>query len=121
MNDGDFGDLVAEGIDALPDKYGAIMDNVVIVISDAPTPEQREKLQLRPYTYLFGLYEGVPKTKRTNYGTHLPDKITIFKNDILRACDYDFERIREQVLKTVWHEVAHHFGLDDRDIRKRGA
>jgi hypothetical protein len=66
---------------------------------------------------ILGLYEGVPQTKRWYYSQALPDKITIFKNSIERmACSED--EIKKIVKNTVWHEIAHHFGMDERKIRE---
>jgi len=63
------------------------------------------------------LYEGIPKTKRWNYADVLPDKITIFKNQIEKAAQSE-EEIRRIVKETVWHEIAHHFGMDEKEVRE---
>ena len=77
----EFEQLVKEGINAIDEKFLAKLKNVEIVIEDNPTPFQAERLKIRG-ALLFGLYEGIPLTKRENYGQVLPDKITIFKNSI---------------------------------------
>jgi predicted Zn-dependent protease with MMP-like domain len=80
---------------------------------------QRMKIRLRPHALLFGLYEGIPKTRRgNNYSLVLPDKITIFKRP-LEAVARDEAHLVELVKNTVWHEVAHHFGLSDEEIHRR--
>jgi len=66
---------------------------------------------------IFGLYEGVPQTKRWHYGQVLPDKITIFKKPIERIARSENE-IKEIVKNTVWHEIAHHFGLDEKRVKE---
>ena len=66
---------------------------------------------------LFGLYEGVPQTKRWGYGQILPDKITIFKVPIEKFARSE-EKIKNIVKETVWHEIAHHFGLDEKRVRQ---
>lgn len=108
--------LVSAGIDAIPEKFLKKLDNVVITIDDAPTREQLRKNHVgRGYT-LFGLYEGVPQIKRWNYGGILPDKITIFRKPILEDADSE-EEVKEIVKNTVWHEIAHHFGMDEDEVR----
>lgn len=66
----------------------------------------------------FGLYEGVPQTKRGSYSGVIPDKITIFKNSIEKVIRSD-EEIKGQVRATVIHEIGHHFGLADDDLRRK--
>ena len=80
-------------------------------------PEQLRKLKIRKGSFLFGLYEGVPQTKRWGYGQVLPDKITIFKNPIEKLAQYEKE-IKVIVNNTVWHEIAHHFGMDEKRVRQ---
>jgi predicted Zn-dependent protease with MMP-like domain len=118
MTTTDFEQLVNEGIEAIPKRFLDMLDNVAIVIEDFPTPEQSRKLHLKHKWALFGLYEGVPQTKRGNpYVLNMPDKITIFRQPIEQAAA-DPADIREMVKNTVWHEIAHHFGLDHDQIHK---
>lgn len=111
----EFEKLVSEGIDAIDERFLKKLKNVDIVIEDNPTPFQQERLRLRG-ALLFGLYEGVPQTKREGYGQVLPDKITIFKNPIEQAY-LNPEDIKRAVKDTVWHEIAHHFGMDEHQVR----
>jgi len=116
--DEQFEDWVNAGISAIPKLYQDNLNNVAIVIADEPTPEQREKLKLRCDQTLFGLYEGIPLTKRgTGYNLVLPDKITIFKLPMVHASQ-SAEEIKEQVRHTVWHEIAHFYGLNHDQIHK---
>ena len=112
-----FEELVKEGIDVIPERFLEKMDNVDIVIEDRPSEEQIKKLKLGKYSRLFGLYEGIPQTKRGYYSGVLPDKITIFKKPIEEVAFND-EQIKEIVKNTVWHEIAHHFGMDEERVRK---
>lgn len=116
----EFEEYVSRAIDSLPMKYVKQLDNVAFVTSDVPTEEQRVKMHLRSHETLFGLYEGIPQVARgAGYSLVLPDKITIFKKPLEYASDSPqdlFERIR----KTVWHEVAHHFGLNHTEIDRLG-
>ena len=98
-------------MDELPQEYIKGLKNVVIVMADEPTPEQREKMRLGD-GLLLGLYEGVPLTQRGNgWSGMLPDKITMFKNQIL-AVSHDEASLFEQTKRTLWHEIAHYYGLD---------
>jgi predicted Zn-dependent protease with MMP-like domain len=110
-----FEQLVKEGIEAIDERFLQKLKNVEIVIEDDPTPSQLEKLKLKG-SLLFGLYEGVPQTKREQYGQVLPDKITIFKNPIEKVF-FRPEDIKKTVKDTVWHEIAHHFGMDEHQVR----
>lgn len=113
-----FEKLVQEGIELIPPKFLAKLENVAVVVEDEPTEEQKKKLRLGEKFALFGLYEGVPQTKRgPHYGMTLPDKITIFQKPIKQFAK-SAEEIREIVKNTVWHEIAHHFGSSEERIKK---
>jgi predicted Zn-dependent protease with MMP-like domain len=112
--------LVDEALDGLPDDIADWLDNVVIVVGERPTPEQLSEAGLAPGDLLFGLYVGVPKTRRGfTYGEIVPDKIVIFRQAIERVCRTP-ARIRECVRKTVLHEIGHHFGMDEEQLRAAG-
>jgi predicted Zn-dependent protease with MMP-like domain len=112
-----FEELVKQGIDAIPERFLKKLDNVGIVVEDEPSEEQIKKLKLGKYSKLFGLYEGMPQTKRGHYSGILPDKITIFKRPIEEVALND-EQIKTIVKNTVWHEIAHHFGMDEERVRR---
>lgn len=116
MDKGKFEELVKQGIEVIPKRFLEKMNNVDIIVEDEPTEKQMEKLKLRKDTKLFGLYEGIPQTKRGFYAGVLPDKITIFQKSIEETC-FNEEQIRERVRKTVWHEIAHHFGMNEEMVR----
>jgi predicted Zn-dependent protease with MMP-like domain len=80
-------------------------------MADDPTPEQHVKMKL-DHALLFGLYEGVPLTQRgSGWSGMLPDKITLFKNQILAVVRTEDE-LFEHIKRTLWHEIAHYYGLD---------
>lgn len=107
-----FDELVTKAINGMPRLYLEKLDNVAFVIDDKPSDEQRQKLALRCDQTLFGLYEGIPLTKRgANYNLVLPDKITIFKHPIEMYAN-DARQLEKQIQNTVWHEIAHYYGLD---------
>jgi len=116
VNKDDFEKIVKEAILDVPEKFLKMLINVEIVIEDNPNPGQLKKLQLQKGHTLFGLYEGVPKTKRWSYGQVLPDKITIFQKPIEMVSDSE-EEIKKVVKNVVWHEIAHHFGIDEKRVR----
>ncbi|HSD55519.1 MAG TPA: metallopeptidase family protein [Candidatus Saccharimonadales bacterium] len=111
ISDEDFSALIAEVMGELPREHMDAVKNVAIVYADEPTEEQREKLRLRDDESLFGLYEGVPLARRQGRTNLPPDKITIFKNPVLAYVN-THQELRAQVKHTVWHEIAHYFGLD---------
>lgn len=105
-------------MDELPQEYIEGLDNVVITYEDSPTPEQRTKLKLRCSDLLFGLYEGIPRTSRgASYNFVVPDKITLFKNSII-AVSSDINQLKQQIKHTLWHEIAHYYGLDHTRIHE---
>lgn len=111
LSDNEFEKIVGEAIDAIPEKYFKHIENVVFTVENEPSAEQRHKFHLVNGRTLYGLYEGIPLTARgTNYSHVLPDKITIFKHPI-EFTSHNIDDVREQVRHTVWHEVAHYFGL----------
>ena len=112
-----FEELVKQGIDIIPKRFLEKLDNVDIVIEDKPTEVQKKKIKIRDDVRIFGLYEGIPQTKRGYYSGVLPDKITIFQKPIEEAA-FNEEHIKEIVKNTVWHEIAHHFGMDEERVRK---
>ena len=120
LNQTEFEKIVEEGLKAIPKQFLAMLDNVQIVIEEEPTLDQLRKLKVGKNSTIFGLYEGVPQTKRWHYGQVLPDKITIFKNPIERVVRSKPE-IKAVVKNTVWHEIAHHFGMNEVRVRQAEA
>lgn len=117
MTDRFFEDLVAEALDSLPADIAAAIDNVEVVVEEEPRPEDLEGLP--PGTTLLGLYRGVPLTARGLHPPALPDRVVIFRKPIVRA-GHTPDGIRDQVRRTVVHEIAHHFGIDDERLRELG-
>ena len=112
VNDQQFNDVIAESIDELPQEYTSRLNNVLITFEDIPSEQQRHKLQLRCNESLFGLYEGIPLTSRgSGYNMVIPDRITIFKMPMLQFAN-DIGSLKTQVKHTLWHEIAHYFGLN---------
>ena len=104
-----FEELVAEALDGLPEELGRAMENVSVAVDPYAPPGR-----------LFGLYEGIPLTRRgVGYSAVLPDRITIFMRSICASSRTEAE-VTAAVRKTVIHEVAHHFGIDDGRLGELG-
>ncbi len=109
VDPGRFEEMVASAMDGLPEDLGRLMSNVAVTVEHRAGPPG-----------LLGLYEGIPLTSRTTgYAGVLPDRITIYRQAICSICQTEQE-VAGQVRKTVIHEVAHHFGIDDRRLRELG-
>ncbi len=94
--------LVADALDALPTELGRLMENVAVVVEDRHPTEE-----------LLGLYEGIPLTERDDYGgLVMPDVITLYRFPICEICTSEADLV-EEIMVTVVHEVAHHFGIGD--------
>lgn len=116
MKRDEFEKLVVSALEDLPRFFRDKMNNVSIVIEDKPTKKQFN----RQNELILGLYQGVPLSDRTHlYGMVMPDKITLFKKNIELVCRTDAE-IRKLVIRTVQHELAHHFGISDERLREMG-
>ncbi|TCK27414.1 putative Zn-dependent protease with MMP-like domain [Pseudonocardia endophytica] len=105
-----FDELVSDALDTIPAELTARMDNVVVLV-EKRHPEEPE---------LLGLYEGVALTERTHeYGGHLPDRITVYRDAVLEFCS-DSDEVVDEVAITVVHEIAHHFGIDEERLHELG-
>jgi predicted Zn-dependent protease with MMP-like domain len=112
-----FKSLITKAIANLPKVYRDKLDNVAFIVEDYPSAEQRVQLELLDNQTLFGLYEGVPLTKRQGSLKIIPDKITLFQGP-LQSVANNIEELYDRVGRTIWHEVAHYFGLDHQMIDK---
>jgi predicted Zn-dependent protease with MMP-like domain len=105
-----FEELVSDALDLIPAELAAAIDNVVVLV-EARHPDEPD---------LLGLYHGIALTERdTTYAGALPDTITIYRDALLDVCDTE-EEVVDEVAITVIHEVAHHFGIDDKRLHELG-
>jgi len=111
-----FRELVAEALDRFPAEFAQYLDNVEIVVEDLPTAEIQRQFQRSPRRLLLGLYHGVPLTDRSVLSMHMPDIIYLYKRNIEAVCTNE-EEIRAQIRDTVLHEIGHHFGMDEDQLR----
>jgi predicted Zn-dependent protease with MMP-like domain len=117
----EFEEEVVQALDLVPEEFRGYLAEVAVVIEDWPSAEQRHRLRLRRNETLFGLYEGVPRTRRdSSYNLALPDRITLFRGPLLQFAGPDREHLRQQVRRTVLHEIAHHFGFGEERLRELG-
>ena len=115
ISDETFQELINEALASLPQDRMAHVQNVAFLFEEEPTPEQRVKLALRDDQTLFGLYEGVPLPRRQGLNSQLPDRITLFKRPLCTSAA-TLDELKEQIRHTMWHELAHYFGLDHDQI-----
>lgn len=113
-----FESLVADAVAALPRRAREAMKNVDIVIERRPRRKKSGEVGIKRDEVLLGLYEGIPLINRdSGYFGALPDKITIFQQPIELFSDGNAEKMTELVREVVWHEIGHHFGLSDPELR----
>jgi predicted Zn-dependent protease with MMP-like domain len=116
------------GLSSVPKRFHSLITNVAFLIEDDVSKETRHDLDLAGDETLLGLYQGIPHTSRGDgYGSFgtMPDTITLFREPILQAAEDDGVSVRKIIEETIWHEVAHHFGLEEHQIaaieKERGA
>lgn len=119
INKQEFEKIVGAALDSLPDKFKSRLNNVALFVRDEPSREQLNKMKLKRGDLLFGLFEGYAQAKRLNFGPVLPDRITIFRQAILSQCLNESE-LKQKIIATVRHEIAHHFGSDEPGAAKAG-
>jgi predicted Zn-dependent protease with MMP-like domain len=107
----EFEQLVIDELDQLPDDMVDGLDNVIFVTEDRPEDGSLD---------LLGLYDGVAITDRGQYGFgELPDRIILYREPLLRICG-DLEELKDQIHVTLVHEIAHYYGIDDRQLHELG-
>lgn len=135
----EFEKLVAEGYERLPQWVREKIKNVALLVEDEPSKEDREAEGLGEDETLLGLYKGVPLSARGQeygVGATLPDTITLYQLPIEEAAEEElstyevdnpshidlvgrYGAIQKIVTETIWHEFAHHFGMDEHEVHDR--
>lgn len=137
MNPEEFEEIVGEEFpNAVPEKFRHLIRNVALLVEDEPSADIRRRERLGEDETLLGYYHGIPATARGDLygiGAALPDTITLYQFPIEDEAQYLLEHsyilknvgtsyeemVRKVVRETIWHEVAHHFGMDEHEVRRR--
>ncbi|MBI3997616.1 MAG: metallopeptidase family protein [Armatimonadetes bacterium] len=115
-----FEQLVAEALRGIPADLRAALDNIEVVVEDWPTDHHLAGAGMEPGDVLYGLYQGTPLPQRSPLQPYaLPDLITIFQGPLEEDCETD-EEMREEIRRTVVHEIAHYFGFDEERLAELG-
>ena len=116
----EFAALVETALTELPAEFAAALDEMPVEIRDWPTKEQLISVGVKRNGLLLGLYQGRPRTRRSVQDTgQMPDVIYLFQGSIEEICKNSQELI-QQVRTTVLHEIGHHFGMSEEDLRRLG-
>ena len=132
----EFEKLVEEGFERLPQWVREKIQNVALLVEDEPSEEDRKREELDDDETLLGLYKGIPLAARGEYygvGITMPDTITLYQLPIEEAAKASLRdvrsthreddafraAVRKEVEDTIWHEFAHHFGMDEEEVRAR--
>ncbi len=118
----EFEKLVGEGFGKLPEWVREKIKNVALLVEDEPSEEDRKMQKLDEDETLLGLYKGVPLSARGEMygvGMTMPDTITLYQFPIEDAAAEDGKDVCDVVAETIWHEFAHHFGMNEREVQDR--
>ena len=122
MEKREFESLIQGGFALLPEWVRMKVKNVAILVEDEPSREVRKQEGLGNDETLLGLYQGIPLSARGGeygVGATLPDTITLYQKPIEEAAREDGISAAQVVADTIWHEFAHHFGMDEEAVQKR--
>jgi len=117
LSDEDFQELIDRAFDSLPKEHRDNVRNVAILFADEPDAEQRQVAKLRHDQTLLGLYQGIPLSQRQGATSLYPDRITLFKHPLLSR-SHNMDELYNDIRHTLWHEIAHYYGLDHTAIHK---
>ncbi len=120
MDDKSFEAVVAAAYDRLPGWVRDKVKNVAVTVEDFVDYETAREMDLEDQMGLLGLYRGVPQTERTVMaGFELPDTIVLYRMPILEEALDSGKTVEDVAFETLWHEIAHHFGLTEEDVQRR--
>jgi len=117
-----FEQLVADALDSMPEELMEPMENWQVVVEEWPGPQDLIAAGLSPKDKyaLLGLYHGVPATSRDTHYIAFPDKISLYKGPIEAYAGPDAQRIKDQVRRTLIHEIGHYWGFDEEQLDELG-
>src|SRR5699024_8646113 len=110
LSDDEFEAILDEALDLLPAGVTEQLDNVALFVEDRPESGDR---------HLLGLYEGTPIGERGISGLELPDNILIYRDHLIDFAE-DRDHLREEIVITIVHEIAHFYGIDDERLHELG-
>jgi predicted Zn-dependent protease with MMP-like domain len=120
LSDEAFAAVVEEAVESIPPSFAPYLEEIVIDVEDMPDPVTCEDVGIKDPRSLLGLYRGTPLTNRhVDAPYRFPERIVIYKRNIERYCRSRRSMI-DQIRRTVLHEIGHHFGLDEDDLRRLG-
>lgn len=120
LSESRFQALVDQALADLPPDILQHLDNVAVTVADWPSRSEMKRARVSHPRQLFGLYEGIPLTRRgRDYTLVTPDRIILYRGPLL-AANRSLAALRAQVRRTVVHEIAHHFGIQEARIRELG-
>ncbi len=115
----EFESTVQEALEELPEEISQAIENIDIFIEEFPGHEIGEGFRLSA-NRLLGFYMGIPKNHRGHYyGNVLPDRIYLYKKNLESYCR-SHQELKEQIQRTVLHEIGHYFGMNDKRLRELG-
>ena len=116
----EFQELMEKAMDSIPKDFKSRMDNIAFIVEPFPSSSDLERLGMTDGRHLLGLYSGIPYTHRnTWYAGTVPDRIILFQRNIEAIC-WSKEELTEKIKEVVIHEIAHYFGMTDKEIREAG-
>jgi len=108
--------VVEEALDSLPQEFRSRIRNVAVLVEDLP-PNQLSAHEGQPRKLLLGIFHGVPTTKKSVFDLPRgPDHIVLYQKNIEAVCSTEAE-VREQIRRTVIHELGHYFGMDEEQLK----
>lgn len=122
MTHEEFEKFIEEGFEKLPEWVRAKIQNVALLVEDEPSEEVRKREGLGEDETLLGYYHGIPLTERGEHygiGATMPDTITLYRIPIEDVAEEDSIPVAQVIAETIWHEFAHHFGMDEPEVRHR--
>ncbi|HYW78802.1 MAG TPA: metallopeptidase family protein [Thermoguttaceae bacterium] len=121
-----FDDQLDRVLAEMPQVVHDLIEDVPLHVEDYPSARVMAEMGVRYRDALCGLYTGIPLTDRSaeQSGT-MPDVVTIYREGIVAmATDPDGQvrpdRLRHEIRTTVLHELAHHHGIDEDELRELG-
>jgi predicted Zn-dependent protease with MMP-like domain len=113
----EFTKVVGEVLDNLPVEFRKRIRNVAVLVEDLPPPNQPPPRSGQAVRLLLGIFHGVPRTKKSTFDLSFgPDHIVLYQRNIEAVCTTEAE-IREQIRRTVIHELGHYFGMDEEQLK----